>query len=87
MKKIIGTILIIIGVIPFLLTLGYALYASITGVCFSLFVACTKTHGIGVFFITLYILGILAWYIYLIGLILIIIGIILRKKAKVNKNV
>ena len=88
MKKIVGIILIIIGVIPFILTLGLALYAAIAGssyLCF--FGPCTKYYGFDPFIFIITIFGAAFWYIYLIALILIIIGIILIKKAKVKKDV
>ena len=87
-KKIIGIILIIIGVIPYLLTLGYALYAAIAGSSYlCLLEPCPKYYGFGPFKFVIILFGAAFWYVYLIGLILIIIGIILIKKAKVKKDV
>ena len=87
MKKIIGIILIVFGAFPFIATLGIAAYRSINGYCFSILVPCTKEYGINVFLSETALFGVIFWYIYLIALILIIIGVILIKKAKVKKDV
>lgn len=79
MKKRIGIILIIIGLLPILYTLISGLYHAIfgwNGLCFM----CPKEYGIKVFLGYVLLFGVVYWPILLSGLISMIIGCLLVKK-------
>ena len=79
MKKRIGIILIIIGLMPILYTLISGLYHAIfgwNGLCFM----CPNEYGIKVFFDYVLLFGMVYWPILLSGLIVAIIGYLLTKK-------
>ena len=78
MKKRIGIILIIIGLMPILYTLISGLYHAVFGwdLCFM----CPNEYGIKVFFTYVLLFGIVYWPILLSGLIVAIIGYLLAKE-------
>ena len=86
-KMIIGNILIVLGIIPFIFTLILAIYNSIVGWCLGFFSTCNKMYGFESFIGFITIFGYLFWYIFLIAFILLVIGFYLKKKAKVKKDV
>jgi len=84
MKKIISNILIILGALPYVCLIIIGLWYSINGFCFSLFIECTKEYGIDVFLGIMQLYFIMFLPIFIIGLILLIIGIVLKLKVKVK---
>ena len=69
--------LIVIGVIPFLLLLLYALYSSIFGVV----IFSTTYYGYEALYNTIVLTIFAYWPVFVISILFIIIGIILKKKA------
>lgn len=85
-KKIIWTILLIIAILPFLLTLLIGVNASINGTSDVLCMMCDRIYGLEAFEQIMVFAIYLFWPAYIIALIIIILAIIhlvmLRRKIK-----
>ena len=84
MKRKFWIILLIIGIIPFVVSLIIGIYSSINGVSSSLlcFGSCEYYYGFKAFIDSIIWYLIIFWPIYIIGIILIIISTIKLKKRK-----
>jgi len=88
-KKIIWTVLLIIAILPFLLTLLVGVDASINGTSDGLCMMCDRIYGAEAFEQIMVFAIYLFWLVYVIALIVIILAIIrlvmLKRKAKDNQ--
>ena len=84
MKKKIGIVMIVIGLLPILYVLLGGLYNAINGWSFLCF-TCPPEYGPKVFFNFVILAGFVFWPFLLLGLFLIIIGLILAIKK--NKKI
>jgi uncharacterized membrane protein len=82
MKKVIGIILIIIGAIPLILPIITGIYSAINGYSGLCLWPCTNYYGFTAFIDSVFIYSVLLWPTYIIGIVLIVVGIILIKKYK-----
>ena len=88
-KNIIWWVLIIIGLIPFIFVLGSGLISAISGTSGLCLLNCTLTYGWDAFLTTIILQSYLLWPTYIIGIVLIIIGlfkIIEKRKQKEFKD-
>ena len=88
-KKIIWTILLIMGILPFVITLGVGIYHSIVGTNDGICIMCNDRpliYGLEAFEQMMVFAIYLFWPVYIIALIVIILAIIrlvmLRRKTK-----
>jgi len=81
-KKILWIILLIVGIIPFSIPLTMGIYDSINGFSGLCFVGCINYYGLQAFIDSIYLYSFIFWPTYIIGAILIILSIIMLKKAK-----
>ena len=90
-KKIIWTVLLIIGILPFVVTLGVGIYHSIAGTHDGICIMCDRplVYGFEAFYVIMVFAIWLFWPAYIIALIIIILAIIrlvmLKRKAKDNQ--
>ena len=85
MKKKIGIVMIVIGLLPILYVLLGGLYNAINGWNGLCFFMCSPEYGPKVFFDFVILAGFVYWPILLLGLFLIIIDLILAIKK--NKKI
>lgn len=81
-NKLVWKILLIIGLIPFVIVLGYGIISSITGFSGICFYNCTKEYGLLAFIDSIIMYSYVYWPTYIIGLILIIFSLFKIKKNK-----
>lgn len=85
-KKIIWTILLIIGILTFVITLAIGAYHSIFGIHDGICILCDRplVYGLEAFMVVMIFAGWLFWPAYVIGIVVIILAIIrlaiLKKK-------
>lgn len=85
-KKYIWKILLIIGILPFLGVLCYAIYSAIYGFKGLCFFYCTKEYGLLAFRDSIILYSIVYYPLYIIGAILVILSIIKIRKNNTNKR-
>lgn len=87
-RKILSYVLLVIGVLPFLLTLFVGIYSAIAGTHDGICIMCDRDliYGMEAFKVTIAFAVYLFWPIYIIGLLFIVISIIMlvyiRKKKR-----
>jgi len=75
-KNLVWKILLIIGLIPFFIVIGYGMYASINGFSALCVLNCTKEYGFIAFRDSVLLYSYVFWPTYIIGLILITLSVI-----------
>ena len=77
-KKIIWMVLLIIGILPFVITLGVGVYHSIVGTHDGICIMCDRplVYGFEAFYVIMVFAIYLFWPAYIIALIIIILAII-----------
>lgn len=79
-KKIIWKTLLLIGLIPFIIVIGYGLFSAISGKSYLCILNCTREYGFVAFRDSIILYSYLFWPTYIIGLFLIIFSIIKLRK-------
>lgn len=75
-KKLLWKVLLVIGMIPFVIVIGYGVYSSIIGFSVLCILNCTKEYGFIAFRDSIFLYSSVFWPTYIIGVILMIISII-----------
>ena len=79
-NKKLWILLLILGIIPFIIVLGYGIYSSITGYSALCILNCTKDYGLIAFRDSVILYSFVFWPTYIIGLFLIVLSVIKLKK-------
>lgn len=81
MRKNVSKILVIIGIIPFIISLSYSIYSSITGFSFLCGLNCTNDYGMSAFFDSILVFSYIFWPTYVIGVVLIMIWVLKKNRV------
>ena len=85
-KNILWKAILIIGIVPFVMALGFAAYSAVTGFSGLCILNCKDIYGIPAFLDSIIMYSYVFWPTYIVGLVMEVISIVYAKKEKSNKN-
>lgn len=86
-RNIIWKIILILGILPFVVSLGFGIYSAITGFSGLCILNCKDIYGIQAFLDSIIMYSYIFWPTYIVGLIAIITSVIFIKRRNNNKSI